>query len=402
MFSLNLTSGIFIFLLCLGPFLMNLGQKKRRIAFLLINSGLFFYCMTLFPQINILLIFFILFPLPYADMIIKKSMKAWPAIILLILTFIYLKGYGRLLGAPFLKDIPNVDLLGLSYILFRQIDFLLQVEAGKVKKVVIIDYFNYLLSFWTIIAGPIQRYRDFVNNFENADPRFDSRESLKCLHRAANGFLKVLLIGAFFKELSDASYAQMVSKGFSYWQFLKIFYFYPLYVYFNFSGYCDVVIAMAKWVGFAIPENFDRPYLSRNMIDFWNRWHITLSQWVRDFVFQPLFKFLLTNGFSRWDSLAKYVSIFITFFLVGLWHGSKINFVIFGLLQGGGMAVSMLYIDVSKKILGRERYKHYENNIIIALIERIVCIHFICFTFLFFEYNIGSMISWIGKFCRLW
>ena len=186
--------------------------------------------------------------------------------------------------------------------------------------------------------------------------------------------------------LSDHAYAHLVSSP-SLLYLLGIFYCFPLYVYFNFSGYCDIVIGMARWAGFIVPENFDRPYLSRDMIDMWARWHITLSQWVRDYVYQPLFKFFLSGPLRNYLSASQYVSIFITFFLVGIWHGTTLNFVVFGLLQGIGMAFSMIYRDICKKRLGKERYASFYNNKWVENGERFVALHFWCFTFLFFQYR---------------
>jgi D-alanyl-lipoteichoic acid acyltransferase DltB (MBOAT superfamily) len=131
------------------------------------------------------------------------------------------------------------------------------------------------------------------------------------------------------------------------------------------------------------------------MIEFWNRWHITLSQWVRDFVYQPFYKYLISGILSSHIVLAQYASIFITFFLVGIWHGSNFNFVIFGLLQGTGMVTSMLYRDSMHKLLGKERYKKFNENRIVSIAEIVICMHFVCFSFLFFEYDIAKLTLWI-------
>ncbi|HMB44552.1 MAG TPA: MBOAT family O-acyltransferase, partial [Candidatus Methanoperedens sp.] len=193
------------------------------------------------------------------------------------------------------------------------------------------------------------------------------------------------------------SYERSLTEGVSILYMASMFYGYPLYVYFNFSGYCDVVIAMGRWAGFKIPENFNKPYISRDMIEMWNRWHITLSQLVRDYLFQPLLKFLISGPLSGYVRTSQYISIFITFFLVGIWHGTTINFVVFGLLQGLGMAVSMIYRDQGIRQLGKIKYKMYYDNKWVANIERFFCLHFWCFTFLFFEYDIFKMTGWLFK-----
>ena len=159
---------------------------------------------------------------------------------------------------------------------------MLHVKAGIIKKVSLIDYLNYIFSFWTILAGPIQRYRQFMETFYSEKPAKNDRQVFTHLHRATNGLIKVLIIGSLFKYVADWAYTNVEEGYFSLVNFALMFYSFPLFVYFNFSGYCDIVIAMAALAGFTIPENFNKPYLSRTMIEFWNRWHITLSQWLRD------------------------------------------------------------------------------------------------------------------------
>jgi D-alanyl-lipoteichoic acid acyltransferase DltB (MBOAT superfamily) len=287
--------------------------------------------------------------------------------------------------------------LGISYILFRQIDFLLQYQADKIEKIHFILYVNYLLSFWTILSGPIQRYRDFIHHFDSAQVTdFNWEKHLKLFHRMANGLIKIVIISYLLKNQSDKAFTALSNGEYSLVLFLYWLYGYPLYVYLNFSGYCDVIIASAAYSGFSIPENFDRPYLSRNMIEFWNRWHITLSQWVRDFIYQPVFKKLLTSAFKNKLLLSQYISLFITFFIVGIWHGTTINYVIFGLLHGLGMVFSLGYRDVTKKLLGKKKFKTYSTHKGIQVIEIVICLNFVCFTFLFFEYDIQLVFNILG------
>jgi D-alanyl-lipoteichoic acid acyltransferase DltB (MBOAT superfamily) len=265
------------------------------------------------------------------------------------------------------------------------------MNSGLIPKIDSIDYFNYLFSFWTIIAGPIQRFNEFKDSFYAEKPLISDEQRLQFQHRAANGLIKILIFGAFFKDISDVALKYYVSYRGNPLEllsnmkcFIAIFYCYPLYLWFNFSGYCDVVIGMGKWAGFTIPENFNKPYLSRNLIEFWNRWHMTLSRWIRDFVYLQLFDFLGSSILSKHIFKAQYLSIFITFILVGIWHGTTKNFVVFGFLQGIGMAGSMYYRDILLKKFGKQRYERYIDNKKIAFIERFICIHYICFTLLFF------------------
>ena len=115
--------------------------------------------------------------------------------------------------------------------------------------------------------------------------------------------------------------------------FLGVLYFFPLYLYLNFSGYCDIVIAGASLLGMKLPENFDHPYLARNVIDFWTRFHRTLGFWIRDYLFLPLYKSVA----ERWPKQAEsyaFLCYFVAFFFAGIWHGPTGNFVIYRLAAG--------------------------------------------------------------------
>ena len=388
-------------LLLAGPLVLSAYAKSYRAPlFAVINVALYAFCLKTSQELCGLVLI-ISIPMIYEKLVKRFRIPLWPIVSVTVLLFILLSGYPWLFGS-YLHDkvLHSVKILGLSYILFREIDVILLVQAEKIKSIRLLDYLNYLFSFYTIMAGPIQRYRDFVESFYRARPITEKKEILRCFHRAANGMLKILLVAAFCKDLSDNFYSGLMENGLRVDYLLGIFYAYPLYVYFNFSGYCDVVIAMASWAGFVIPENFERPYLARNMIDFWNRWHITLSSWLRDFVYQPLFKYLLSGPLSRHLFLAQYLSIFVTFFLAGIWHGTTINFVVFGLLHGSGMALSMIYRDGFTKIMGKKRFNSFRERKTVGLLEIAVTLHFVCFTFLFFEYDVGKMTFWLTDLAK--
>lgn len=399
---LSLTSNIFISLLLSGKLFMNASKNIRRYLFLIINIVLYAaYLKSIISAAGILL--FVIPTFLYVNLMKRRSLPIWPMIIIVLGLFICLNGdIFVLFKASGISKLATFKLLGLSYILFRQLDILVQMSSGFITKIDIVDYLNYLFSFWTLLAGPIQRYNEFIVSFYKEKVSLDDREIFQCLNRAANGMLKVLILGTFFKDLVDTalkSYALRHYVSYSgnpfdllilnnyndYKCFFTLFYCYPLYVYFNFSGYCDVVIAMGRWVGFSLPENFNKPYLSRNVIEFWNRYHITLSNYLRDMVFQPLFKFLISGWLSKHVLKAQYLSIFITFTLMGIWHGLTVNFVIYGLLQGIGMAFSMYYRDSLLRKYGKQWYKkEYTDNKVIAFFERFICLHYYCFSLMFF------------------
>ena len=224
------------------------------------------------------------------------------------------------------------------------------------------SYVNYQLNLFGFLSGPIQRYQEFQHTWLNWTPLLKSRyEILIAFGRLYVGLLKIVfstaILWMFTHEqeffLSDpGSEARSILKVI--FKFVVMFYCYPLYLYFNFSGYCDMVIAAAALVGIQMPENFDRPYLSRNMIDFWTRWHRTLGFWVRDYLFMPMYK-AVAERWSRQAAVLVFPCYFLAFFLAGVWHGSTLNFAVFGVLHGGGVAAAKLWeVQVVRRIGRRD------------------------------------------------
>jgi len=137
---------------------------------------------------------------------------------------------------------------------------------------------------------------------------------------------------------------------------------YYFYLYLNFSGYCDVAIGLAGLAGISVPENFRNPLMARNLKEFWNRWHITLSEWMRDLVFSPLAKKLVTRVGPKYANHAIAGIILLVFMLIGVWHGKGWTFFIYGLLHGLGVVANYYYTLALKKHLSREEYLSYMAN----------------------------------------
>jgi D-alanyl-lipoteichoic acid acyltransferase DltB (MBOAT superfamily) len=145
---------------------------------------------------------------------------------------------------------------------------------------------------------------------------------------------------------------------------------YPIFLYFNFSGYTDIVLGIGKLFGKTYPDNFNAPFSSYNFLDFWSRWHMSLSFWLRDYVYTPLLKLLMQANLSRSvDPYLGVVCYFVTFFLIGIWHGSTAIFAVYGLLLGLGVSVNKAYQIIITKRFGKKRYKELSAN----LLYRFVC-----------------------------
>lgn len=314
---------------------------------------------------------------------------AWAGIVLAVSGLVVVKHYGfvQFLLPESLLRTP-LEFIGFSYMTFKWIHLAVDLQQGQLNRITFFSYLNYQIGFFSLAAGPIQLYNGFQRFWESGkETPQDGREELLALNRVLNGLFKIGCLGALSILLYREAVHQLHSAN-SPWQVAKclliIFYGYPIYLYFNFSGYCDAVIGAARLLGMTHQENFDKPWLARDMIDFWNRWHISLSQWIREYVFMTSYKSLVTRR-PAWGQIGGYFLLFLALFLAGVWHGPTKNFVIFGFIQGAGVAISRIYADILKRKLGREGMNRYLSNPRIRIGAIAVTLNYICFSFLFFE-----------------
>jgi alginate O-acetyltransferase complex protein AlgI len=239
---------------------------------------------------------------------------------LLILVLIFFK------LRPLLHAQGNIAIpLGLSYYTFRLVGYLLDVYWGKCEPVQeFVPFAAYVAFFPHIIAGPIQRASSFIPQFRNVDA--GKFRTLEGLLRIAIGFAKKsivadnlgLFVGWAYSHLSAGS----AVPG------LVALYLYPLQLYADFSGLTDIAIGSGLLLGIEAPENFDAPFSAKSITEFWRRWHMTLTAWLRDYVFIPLR--MVTRD---WGKFGLAFSLTINMLLIGLWHGVTAGFVAYGLLQ---------------------------------------------------------------------
>jgi alginate O-acetyltransferase complex protein AlgI len=308
-----------------------------------------------------------------------------------VVVYLYLKRYAFLASfIPFplaweLRLHP-VEVVGLSYMIFKFIQMLVDQWQGQLARFNLWTYLNYQLSFFTLTAGPIQRYNDFLRYWEEMDlGPSDTRDSLLLWIRILMGMIKVGLLGAYADQIcryaNDAHQVPTLSDA------LLSFYVYPMYLYFNFSGYTDIMLGAGGLLGFRLPENFNRPWLARNVLDFWDRWHITLTHWIRDYVFMTSYKIAATQ-FPRGARYWSYALLFLALFVAGIWHGATDGFFVFGALNGLGAAITRAYGDVLRAALGRQRLHAYLKNPTVRLIAVVVTLHYVCLCQLFFALDV--------------
>lgn len=236
-----------------------------------------------------------------------------------------------------LENIPDIALpIGISFYTFQTMSYTIDVYRGRVTaNKNFLQFATYVTMFPQLVAGPIVRYIDI---YKELPYRKISLENLSDgAERFIIGLAKKVLIANTFASIADGIFEQDlngVSTGFAWIGIIA----YSIQIYYDFSGYSDMAIGLGKMLGFKFPENFNFPYISKSIREFWRRWHITLSTWFRDYVYISL-------GGNRKGNVVTYINLFIVFFVTGLWHGASWNFVIWGLFHGLFIVVERMGFD---------------------------------------------------------
>jgi len=327
-----------------------------------------------------------------------------PALILATLAvFFWLKRYTFIPSGLFLPTAYVT--VGLSYVFFRVLHLIIDAGQGALtERIGPVDYVNYTLNFTSLVAGPIQTFPDWREGHEG-------RPGLETVARAAEriltGSFKVIVVSALLDAMQIQMRGDLLSDG----GFLKgaaVIAVYPIYLFFNFSGYVDVVIGASALMGLRLPENFNRPFSAASFIEFWARWHITLSTWLRTYVYTPLMMTLMRRLPSpRAIPILTVLSFFVTFFLVGAWHGQTSEFLFFGVLQGGGVAMNKLYQLVMAGRLGAKGYRQLGEHPVYRAVSRGLTFTWFAFTLLWFWSDwktlahLAAILSWPGGVAAL-
>jgi len=228
--------------------------------------------------------------------------------------------------------------IGISFFTFHEMSYLIDVyRANKLPLKKITDYALYILFFPQLIAGPIIRYNEIADQIENrgANENIDNR--LTGFFRFIIGLSKKVLIANVMGEVADKVFAIPASDLATSTAWIGVL-AYTFQIYFDFSGYSDMAIGIARMMGFKFPENFNSPYISRNITELWRRWHMTLSRWMRDYLYISL-------GGNKVKSKARlYFNLSFVFVISGFWHGAAWNFIVWGAFHGFFLILDRLFL----------------------------------------------------------
>lgn len=395
---MTFTSGLFLFAFCAFMFIYSMLKNKLSLRVLYtVLFSLFFYYKTSG------LYFFLLIFISISDFSIghilyesksKIERKLFAALSISInlgilcyfkYTNFFYQIFADIADKPF--DPLNIFLpIGISFFTFQSMSYIIDIYRNRIRPVPLwIDYLFYISFFPQLVAGPIVRARDFIPQIYNKTI-FITRDMF------CKGYF-LILIGLFKKSIvSDYISLNFVDgvfdapTAYSGLENLMAVYGYALQIYCDFSGYSDIAIGIALMLGFKFNKNFDSPYKSATITEFWRRWHISLSSWLKDYLYISL-------GGNRKGRVRTYLNLAITMLLGGLWHGASIKFVIWGAMHGVGLGVHKLIMErfPSFKAQGADMTSRWRR-----VVGIIITFNFVCLSWIFFRADNVDIVREMG------
>ena len=362
-FSL-LSPGFLLLSLVAVVALTSLRALPRQLAFLTIN--LYFLVVLLLEPAGAvaLLAFCLLGYLLCRGLSNRRIQGLTLPIFALTALFIYMQQYAflRLVLPDFLLT-RMFAVAGLSFLFFKIVHVMIEAQSATLGRLDLLTYLNYCFNFTTFLMGPIQRFPDYREQWSGEKPAIPLafEPHLDAVLRILKGLVKAYAIAPWILTHTMAVRADAANL---HWleMMLAVYLFYP-YLYLNFSGYCDVAIGVGSLFGVRPPENFDRPFAARNISDFWLRMHRSLTLWLTDYVFNPVYKWSLQSQWGRGRSLTCLnVSLMITMLISGLWHGTTFAFLLFGILHGLYQIIFRTWDTLLLRALGRKRLRELREQ----------------------------------------
>ena len=287
------------------------------------------------------------------------------------------------LDAGFLRyALPTTDMLfpvGLSFYTFQGLSYAIDhYRCPDEPPRAFLDVLLFVSFFPTLLAGPILRARQFLPQLGHRT--WASRDVQEGFALILSGLFKKVVIASYLSEHIVREVFES-PEFYSSWAVLAAVYAYSIQIFCDFSGYSDMAIGVGRLMGFRLPENFRSPYLALNIQDFWRRWHITLSLWLRDYLYIPL-------GGSRRGN--RYLNLVITMALGGLWHGSNVRFLVWGVMHGVGLATVHAFHEWKRRVWperpeGPEGFVSGLLRCCGAVVAWLLTFHFVSFLWVFFR-----------------
>ena len=272
----------------------------------------------------------------------RKGRVTWQYRIFLLLSIAPLTIY-KLLGLIGNKY-HIFAFLGLSYMTFKAVQMVIEIYDGVIKEFKTSNFFYLMLFFPTVTSGPIDRSRRFDEDIDKVLPRAEYLELLgEGIYRILKGMMYKIVIAAGFYTVMN-----YFGTGGTWYSIAIYFYTYGFYLFFDFAGYSSMAIGVSYIFGIKTPENFNAPFVSKDIKEFWNRWHMTLSFWFRDFLFSRVTMSLVRSRKIKNKMAIASVAFMINMFVMGVWHGLESNYIVYGLYHGVLLSLCEILQKTSK------------------------------------------------------
>ena len=312
------------FLIFLSFFVISIKYLKYQQKIIILFS-LFFYSYW-----NPIFLFLILYLSSITYLCYKKNVSSWLSIVFIFLPLAYFKysefffntlGYDQLISISYKSELP----LAISFITFTAVAFVIDTKKKKfIEKVSFLSFLEFIVYFPQLIAGPILRAKELIPILKKKI--LFSRDNVKFgVILFTIGFIKKVYLSDSIGVIIDPIFlnpSQIPPED-----LIKGFLLFPLQIYFDFSGYVDMALGISSIFSIELPVNFNKPYLTKSITEFWRCWHITLSNWFKDYLYIPL-------GGSRSGKTLLFFNLVLTMSVAGLWHGANFNFILWGFLNG--------------------------------------------------------------------
>ena len=288
---------------------------------------------------------------------------------------------------PFLNPGRNsiIGFLGISYLTFKAVGMIMETRDGSIKKFEPWLFLQFMLFFPTISSGPIDRYRRFKKDYLKVPERDHYIDMLgKAMHNFMLGFVYKFILGYAFGTLllPRMAHLAMASRGGFLdisWGLVGYMYVYSMYLFFDFAGYSLFAIGISNFMGYDTPANFNKPFLAPNIKEFWNRWHMSLSFWFRDYVYMRLMFTLIKKKVFKSRIVASNVGYFALFLLMGIWHGLTWYYILYGVYHATLICGNDAWIRWKKK------QGNLPSNKLTKAVSTVLTFQAVCFSFLIFS-----------------
>ena len=317
----------------------------------------------------------------YLELRTKKGRVTWQYRIFLLASLAPLTIY-KILGLTGNKY-HIFAFLGLSYMTFKSTQMVIEIYDGVIKDFKTSNFIYLLLFFPAITSGPIDRSRRFDEDIDKIIPRDEYLELLgEGIYKILKGMVYKMVIAACFYTVMN-----YFGTGGTWYSIAIYFYIYGVYLFFDFAGYSNMAIGASYIFGVRTPENFNAPFVSKDIKEFWNRWHMTLSFWFRDFLFSRITMALVRTRKIKNKLVIATIAFMINMFVMGAWHGLELNYIVYGLYHGVLLSACEIFQKKSKF------YKAHKKDKWFMGVSWFITLHLVMFGFFIFSGRLGILLS---------